>query len=73
MTLSLPTCIFTSQIIRNPDEGLRLFVESTKLHSKMHIMHIGRPFGVLFAHHPDTARAFFGSGEVSVFVNVWNN
>ena len=39
-------------------------VECTKLHPKMHVAHLGHLFYVLFVHHPDTAKEFFGSGCV---------
>jgi len=57
------SCI-SLQIFRNQDEGLQWMVECTKLHPKMHVAHLGHLFYVLFVHHPDTAKEFFGSGCV---------
>jgi len=64
------TCI---QIFRNQDEGLQWMVECTKLHPKMHVAHLGHLFYVLFVHHPDTAKEFFGSGIFSVLVEDVSN
>ena len=35
-----------------------------KLYPKLHVVYLGSVIGVLFLHHPDTARTFFGSGNV---------
>ena len=38
----------------------------TKLYSKLHVVYLGSVNGMLFLHHPDTARIFFGSGNACV-------
>ena len=43
-------------------------VECAKLFPKMHVFHFGHLFYVLYAHHPDTARPFFGPGMYSLLV-----
>ena len=36
------------------------------------MLYLGPMFGMLFVHHPDTARAFFGSGNV-YGVSIYSN
>ena len=52
------------QFITNGDEAANWMVQCTKLYPKMHVFHFGHLFYALFAHHPDTARPFFGPGIV---------
>ncbi|XP_065906269.1 ultra-long-chain fatty acid omega-hydroxylase-like isoform X1 [Dysidea avara] len=46
--------------LSNRDEAANWMVECAKLFPKMHVFHFGHLFYVLYAHHPDTARPFFG-------------
>ena len=39
-------------------------MECTKLYPKMHVMYMGSMFGVLILHHPETAKCYFGTGNV---------
>ena len=54
--------LLSLQFLKNRDEAAKWLVECTKLHPKMHVFQLGHLFDILFAHHPDTARSFFGSG-----------
>ena len=38
----------------------------TQFYPKAHVVYLGSVIGVLFLHHPDTARTFFGSGNVHI-------
>ena len=59
------------QFFGDRDKGLQYLVDCTKLYPKGHVVYLCPIFGVLFVHHPDTARVFFGSGEQCMSVRVY--